>query len=178
MIPAVVLCAMALLDGALAGFRAVAGRDAHIVKEPLLRRGVRRGVGCGVGELVVIAVMLLALLLGSPDAERLFGEMVDAGRRMLVVFVPYTVIVLSALGAYAVPNLELRCLATVVVLGPLTMVRSAVLLAGAAAAAWTAPGAVQVVAFATVAVVLLAEAFLHRWATTIPPAGLPATAAS
>ena len=53
------------------------------------------------------------------------------------------------------------------VLGPLTMVRTAVLLAGALAAAWTAPPVVQVAAFVTVAVIVLAEALLHRWAAAV-----------
>lgn len=176
MIEAVVLCGMALLDASLAGFRSVAGRDAHIDKRALFHRWIVRGAAVGAGGLVVIALLLGALLARSGDRAVLYGDMLDAGHRMLAVFVPYTLIVLAALVAYAVPNLEIRCLATAVVLGPLTMARAAVLLVGALAAAWTAPPEVQVAAFAVVAVVLLVEAILHRWAESVPAAGLAAVA--
>ena len=172
MIQAVVLCAMAVLDASLAGFRSIAGRDAHVDKRGLFRRWCLRGAGVGVAALCIIGLMLLALLARADDHALLFEEMLAAGGRMLMVFAPYTLVVLAALAAYAVPNLEVRCLATVTVLGPLTMARSVVLLAGAFAAAWTAPPAVQVAAFTTIAVVLLAEAMLHRWAAETPPAGV------
>ena len=41
-----------------------------------------------------------------------------------------------------------------------------------ATVAGTAPPAVQVAAFATIAVVLVAEAMLHRWAAGTAPAGV------
>lgn len=173
MIEATVLCLMALLDAALGGFRAIAGRDAHLSKRGLFRRWASRGAAVGAAGLVVIGAVLVTILVRSEDQAVVYEDMLTAGHRMLAVFVPYTIIVLAALAAYAIPNLEIRCLATAAVLGPLTMARSGVLLAGALAAAWTATPSVQVAAFMTIAVVLLAEAILHRWAQAVPPAGLP-----
>lgn len=167
MTQAVVLCAMAVLDVSLAGVRSIAGRDAHIAKGSLFRRWTLRGAVGGIGALGIIGAMLVTLLARAADQAVLYDDLIAAGTRMLVVFVPYTLVVLLALAAYAVPNLEARCLALVIVLGPLTMARTAVLLAGALAAAWTAPPVVQVAAFATVAVIVLAEALLHRWAAVV-----------
>jgi hypothetical protein len=135
-----------------------------------------RGAGVGTAELAVIATMLLSLLVRSEEQAALFDDMIAAGTRMLAVFVPYTLVVLAALVAYAAPNFEIRCLATVVVLGPLTMARAVVLLLGAAAASWTAPPPVRVAAFATIAIVLVGEVALHRWARSIPPLGEPVAA--
>jgi len=161
---AAILCAMAVLDVSLAGVRSIAGRDAHIDKGALFRRWTFRGAVVGVGALVAIAAMLVTALARAEDQAMLYDDLIAAGTRMLAVFVPFTLVLLVALVAYVVPNLEARCLALVIVLGPLTMARAGVLLTGAFAAAWTAPPVVQVAAFATVAIVVLAEALLHRWA--------------
>jgi hypothetical protein len=169
---AAVLCAMAVLDAALVGFRSIAGRDAHLDARAVITRWMIRGALAGVAALIVVGLLLGALLVtaGNPGAR--YHDLVAAGTRMLVVYVPYTVAVLLALVVYAVPVLDLRCLATTIVLGPLTLVRPAVMLAGAGAAAWHAPGGVQIAAFATVAIVLTFEASLQRSARRTPLAGV------
>lgn len=167
MTQAAILCAMAVLDVSLAGVRSIAGRDAHIDKGALFRRWTLRGAVGGVVALVVIAAMLVTLLARADDQAMLYDDLIAAGTRMLAVFVPFTLVALVAMAAYVVPNLEARCLALVIVLGPLTMARAAVLLAGALAAAWTAPPVVQVAAFVAVAIVVLAESLLHRWAAAV-----------
>jgi hypothetical protein len=169
---AAVLSAMAVLDAALVGFRAVVGRDAHLDPRALITRWMIRGALAGVAALIVAGLLLGTLLATADDPGARYEDLVTAGTRMLLVYVPYTVIVLVALAGYAVPVLDLRCLATTIVLGPLTLARPAVMALGAGAAAWHAPVTVQIAAFATVGILLAVEASVHRSARRIPPAGV------
>jgi hypothetical protein len=52
---------------------------------------------------------------------------------MLYVYAPYSVLVILALALYLIPKTDSRSLATVVVLGPFTMLRPYVFLLGLAA---------------------------------------------
>ncbi|MCX5206508.1 hypothetical protein OG897_34520 [Streptomyces sp. NBC_00237] len=163
------LAALALVDAAFAGFRAYAGRDGRIRKTRPTLKATRRGLVVGALTLTATsAVALAALLLGThttPDAR--YAELEAAAGRMLLVYAPYTVIVAASLACYLWGPLRASTLAVVIGLGPLTLVRPLVVLAGAVAAAW---GSLPAAAVATAASagVLLVEPLTHRRWYTAP----------
>jgi len=125
------LALLAIVDAAFAGFRAAAGRNARIFKREYYARSLLHGALFGVA--LVFALGALTLLLLAPSAEPMtrYAELVSVGQRMLWVFVPYAVLVLSALVLYLVSSHELRAFATVAILGPFTLLRPWVVVGGA-----------------------------------------------
>jgi hypothetical protein len=135
--PALLLGILCLTDAAFAGYRDVAGRDARIFKAELHRRAVRRGLRAG---LVVGALVLAASLVAiAPSPATRFAELEVTARSMLPVLAVYATLVLAALGLWAAADAELRTLASVIVLGPFTLLRPWVIVLAAALGAWNAP---------------------------------------
>jgi hypothetical protein len=166
-IPAL-LCVLAVVDATFAGFRAAAGRDARIFKRAYYRRALGIGAAAGLAEVGLLAALTGAATFASGDAAALYAELLAIGARMLHVILAYAVLVLGALALYATARLELRTLATVTVLGPLTLIRPLVVVA---ATAWgVAVGCSTLAVLLTVvssATVLLVGWFLDRaWGLT------------
>lgn len=170
------LLVLALLDGAFCGFRSAHGRDGRVhVPGARLRSQLH---GAAVTAAVLVPVVVLAALdvaarPGSLDAyER-------AGAAMLAVYVPYAVVVLLAVGAYALLDWRHRFLATAVVLGPGTFLRPAVAVAGGLLGLRAASdGRVGALAVASIVAVLVVEPLLdQRWRRHAPELALvgPAT---
>ncbi len=156
---AVILCTMALVDGALAGFRAWAGRDGRVVKhQDRLRAGVRGAMAAAVA-LLVIAAVLLSIMAAT---EVTYDELADAGNRMAIAYAPFCVAVALGFLGYFSASLESQALSTVIILGPATFLRPLVILAGAIYAAWGASAWVVVGAFSAVVVVLAVEPIVGR----------------
>lgn len=132
MIPTL-LALLAIVDVAFAGFRAAAGRDAHIDKRAYYRRAMASGALAGVGLVAALSAITVVLLLASGEAAALYAELLTIGARMLVILLGYALLVLGALALYAAPQLTLRVLATVTILGPFTLLRP---LAIVAATVW------------------------------------------
>jgi hypothetical protein len=86
---------------------------------------------------------------------------------MLTIYLPYGVLVLRALGVYALLNWRLGYLASALILGPFTLARPAIAAAGAAYVATTAPGmAGKLTPILAVAVILTVEPLAGRlWYT-------------
>jgi hypothetical protein len=162
---ALLLAALALVDAAFAGFRAYAGRDGRIRKTGPTLVATRRGLAIGVLSLTATsAVALAALLFGThatPDAR--YAELDAAAGRMLLVFAPYTVVVAASLACYLWGPFRASTLAVVVGLGPLTLVRPLVVLAGAVAAAWGSLPAAAVATAASAGVLLVENLTHRRW---------------
>lgn len=138
MIPSL-LALLAILDATFAGFRAAAGRNAHIHKYTYYRRALLRGAGSGAILVTALAATTVIALLLTAAPATLYAELLTIGARMLQVFLGYTLLVLAALALYATARPELRILATVAILGPFTLVRPLVV---AGATIWgIAPGA-------------------------------------
>lgn len=137
MIPAL-LVALALVDSMFCGFRDGAGRYLPIDKRAYHRRAVARGLGAGIVAVLGLGALAAVLILTAPDPAGLYSAMCTAGERMVWVYGAYATLVLVALVAYLIPNIDVSVLATVVILGPFTMVRPYVIWAGALWAAWTA----------------------------------------
>lgn len=128
---ALALCILGLLDGTLMGFRAAAGRDGLVRKRDYYTRAIVRGAS--LATLAVIGLVLVAMaLLALSGSTALWADFNDAGRWLLYAYVPYAALALGALAVYALPVTDLRALATVLVLGPFTMARPWVVVAGLA----------------------------------------------
>ena len=123
---------LALLDGAFAGFRSSAGRTGLIDHRAADRLAARRGCLLACALLTPVAAAACAQWwLGRDDAA-----LTRAGLAMLMVYVPYGLIVLLALGCYSVLGWRQRYLATAVVLGPFTLARPVVAVLGGVAGAY------------------------------------------
>jgi hypothetical protein len=132
-IPAL-LVALALVDAMFCGFRDAAGRRLHIDKRAYYRAAIRRGILAGILAVLILGALAAALLMAASDPAALYATMTEAGRWMVWIYGAYAALVLVALLAYLVPDSDVSTLATVVILGPFTMLRPWVIWAGAAAA--------------------------------------------
>jgi hypothetical protein len=121
---------LALLDGLLCGLRASMGRCALIRKSTYYRRAAFHGIAGAqiISTLALIALMLVATTSSNRTAVR--GDLEEAARRMLWVFVPYALLVLSNLSLRLVPSNDIRSATSVFMLGPLTAIRPLVMIAG------------------------------------------------
>ncbi len=169
----VFLVAVALLDAALAGFRAAAGRSALIRKSRYNLAAAARGAACSCLLLLGLATGLGWYLAASRNQPTAFAALVGAGGRMSLVYLPYAAVVLVSLAGYFTLPLRASSWTILVGLGPLTLLRPAVAIAGGAAAIWHSTGpAVAVVAALAVAGVLAIEPAVHwRWyrGVRLPP---------
>src|SRR5258708_16703451 len=135
MLSALLLYALATVDGALVGYRVASGRSALVDKGSYYWRSILRGallVQPAIGVAVFVAVLLL---LVASDSGRLTLELVGMCQRMLQVYVPYAVVVLVMVALRAVPSTDLRVATSVTVLGPATALRPYVMVAGVLLAA-------------------------------------------
>jgi hypothetical protein len=127
---AAALLALAVLDGAFAGFRSSAGRTGLISHRRHDRQAARRGAG--------LACVLLSpsIAIACAGAVLRPGRLADydrAGTAMLAVYGPYALLVLAALACYVTLNWQLKYLASALVLGPFTLLRPIIAIMGAAA---------------------------------------------
>lgn len=137
MIPSL-LVALALVDAMFCGFRDAAGRNLAIDKRAYFRRAIARGLAAGALAVVLLAAFAALLITTAPVPAAVYSDMISAGATMVWIFATYATLVFAALLAYLVPSTDVSTLATVIVLGPFTMLRPWVVAAGAIAAALTA----------------------------------------
>lgn len=153
------LYVLAVTDWAFAGYRHAAGRDGRIEKGAYYRRAVAVAVLLGHAPIAMVAGAVLILCAAGAE----WSAFVAAGTAMVWVYGVYAAIVLLAFVPYLFGHLEIRTLATVSVFGPLTLLRPAVIVAGAVLATWTVREvSVAVAAALAVACHLLAEPPLAR----------------
>ena len=159
----VALLVLAITDAAFCGYRDAAGRNPLIRKAGFYRRALRRGIGLGFANAVLAAILFGALLASSRDPGALWADCAAAAASLLWVVVPYATIVLVALGGWTAAEQDVRTLASVVLLGPLSLARPFVILGGAAVAIAARPSlAIMVLALATAALQLAAGPLLAR----------------
>lgn len=170
-LPAVALYLLACLDGAFAGFRSAAGRNPRLFKGAWHRRHMLRGLGYSqLAALVVVAFTAAT----TPDVNSLqYGILA-----MLQVYSIYGGAALLALAVYLLPHPDISSLATVLVLGPLTLLRVPVIVAGAGwAVLQTRDLPTAACATVAAAVMVLAEPVLslqwRRWSPLPAPDAPP-----
>ncbi|MEV0570283.1 oxidoreductase [Dactylosporangium sp. NPDC050588] len=160
---AAVLVAIALVDAALAGFRAATGRNGRIRKRAFYRTAMRRGLVAGAAVLGGLTVVLGAVLVTAPDPGTRYAELARTGSAMLWIIGPFAAVVLVTLAGYAVLPRRPATFLILLGLGPLTLLRPWVTVAAGATAAWTAPNApAAACAVLAVAGVLTVEPLVHR----------------
>lgn len=127
----VTLAALHVFDAACAGFRDAAGRDGRIDKRTYYARAVRRGAAVGVVIVVVMGCAMTRLLQRSDDPLLLGRELcyaaIAAGD---YVYVPYATVIGGALLLRGVASVDGRSLLSVLIFGPLLLLRPVVALAG------------------------------------------------
>ncbi len=122
---------LALLDGLLCGARVSMGRCALIHKRRYYLRNALHGM---IGAQVISMIALLALLLAvrfSGHRGELRADLQAAAGRMLWVFVPYAIAVVGSLLLRLIPSTDVRSATSVFALGPLSAIRSLVMIVGA-----------------------------------------------
>lgn len=125
-----ILYLLALLDGLLCGGRVSMGRCALIHKRIYYLRALVRGLLAA--QLISTVALLALLVVGTFSSHRgeLRTDLEAAAGRMIQVFVPYAFAVLGSLAFRLVPSTDLRSATSVMALGPLTAMRSPVMIAG------------------------------------------------
>lgn len=157
------LAAIALMDGAFAGFRAATGRNARIDKRAYDRRAARRGLAAAAVALLVTSAVLLTGLLLAADAGQTYTALVHAGARMLALLLPFVAVAFLSLAAYWLLPMRASTFVILLGLGPFTLARPAVTLAASAlAVTGSDAGLVWVGATFACAGVLLVEPWVHR----------------
>jgi hypothetical protein len=151
---AAALCLLAILDGLLVGFRAAAGRDGRIDKREYYQRAMAFGAGYAAVAVTLFAALAACLVLVNDQPRALWSAFQAAGARALWVFSPYAVVALTAIVAWLVSPRG-RTLSTIVVLGPFTLARPLVILAGLIAGAAFAPSPALLALCGVIAAVML-----------------------
>jgi hypothetical protein len=171
------LLTIAALDGAFAGFRASVGRTGLIRHRTQDRQAARSGLNLLVTLLLPAAAVVAVDLLAHPARVATYRH---AGHAMLEVCLPYGLLVLLALAGYLTLSWRRRFLASALLLGPLTLIRPLVAIAGGAAACWTTHDVtVTLVALLATCAVLLVESLTGRsyvrQTHRLPPPRAPAS---
>lgn len=128
LLPAIGLAVIASWDGAFGGFRAGAGRHGLVRHGAIARRDGATGLAI---FLVLLAPLVIMVGADTEHSQRWAA----ASWRMMMVLGPYAVVALLALAVYVTMPWRLSYLVSAVILGPFTLVRPLVAVAGAIAAA-------------------------------------------
>lgn len=133
----VLLALLAITDASFCGFRVATGRDARIFKADFYRYAIRRGMGRGLFTTAMVGCAIAGACLFTPG---LFAQLLVCAQALLWVLLPYATLTLMGMGVWAAAEADARTLASVVVLGPFTLIRPWVIAAAAVLGAWKAPG--------------------------------------
>ncbi|MEW5353939.1 hypothetical protein [Streptomyces sp. 16-176A] len=123
MAPAIPLVLLGLTDAAFSGFHAYADTDARIRKQRAVARAALRGLAVGGVLLLAPTLTAVLLLLTARDPARIYGLLSAGGLGYLLPLAVYAAAVLLSLAAYFALPFRGSTLATVVGLGPLTLLR-------------------------------------------------------
>jgi hypothetical protein len=148
---AILLAVLAMFDALLAGFRGAAGRDGLIDKRAYFRAAIKRAA---LHAAVLIAINIVVAAVIVMVAPGTWVELVRAGTICVWIFGGFASLTLVAIALWFAPDPEVQLLATIIVLGPLTLARPIVIAGGLAIAA-NATGNVGVWIVAAVAAVTM-----------------------
>ena len=140
MIVAALLVVLALFDVLLSGFRAAAGRDGRIGKGPYYRAAIARAGWSGLGLVAINAALVGALVTTAGEPAVAWEDLQGAGARAIEVFAVFATLTLVAILFWFAPFRELRIVPTLLVLGPMTLIRPWVVIGGLL---WAAAGSTR-----------------------------------
>jgi hypothetical protein len=163
-----ILYLLALLDGVLCGLRAAMGRNALIGKTWYYVRATIRGlIGAQIVATLALGALIIVALI-SPNLAELRLDLESAAERMLRIFLPYAALVLGSLAMRGIPSTDIRSATSVFLLGPLTAIRPAMMVAGVGygiLGSWLVE--TRVLGVIILALMLFLEYFLNRWMARI-----------
>jgi hypothetical protein len=142
-------------------------RDARllrrIAKGDYYRRALAHGAAAALLIVAAHAALAAALVASAADPAGAWQELLRAGRDCVAVFGTFATLTSIAIAFWFAPSRELRLLPTLLVLGPLTLVRPLVIVSGLAFAAIRTPTPrVWAIALAAAASMLALESLLGR----------------
>ena len=133
------LYALATLDATVSGYSAAAGRSALIFKGSHYRKSMLRGFVFGqIAAAISLSLILLAARSAS-DPEAFRADLLRVWMRMLQVYIPFALMILTAFAFRLIPSVDVRCLTSTLVFGPLAGIRPLVGIAGLIWGVWAAP---------------------------------------
>ena len=124
------LYVLATIDATTSGYAAAAGRNALIRKGPHYRTALWRGFVLGQIAAAISLSLILAALQMAPDPAAFRADLVRVWVRMLQIYVPFAVVILTAFAFRLVPSVDVRCMTSTLVFGPLSGIRPLVGIAG------------------------------------------------
>ena len=124
------LYVLATLDATVSGYSAAAGRSALIFKGPHYRRSMLRGFVFGQIAAAISLSLILLAVRSAPDPEAFRADLLRVWMRMLQVYVPFALMILTAFAFRLIPSVDVRCLTSTLVFGPLAGIRPLVGIAG------------------------------------------------
>lgn len=163
MLIALVLVVLAMFDLMLAGFRSAAGREGRLEKTAYFRAAIARGAWFAFAIVGAHIALAAVLVLTSASRGATWLELVAAGAVASYVLGGFATLTLFALLLWLSPIVEYRLLASILVLGPLTLVRPFVIIGALVAACLvTREPRVWIVAASAGICMLAAERVLAR----------------
>ncbi|MFT3710456.1 MAG: hypothetical protein QM817_22765 [Archangium sp.] len=115
------LAVLCFIDGTLCGFRAAAGRNPRIFMWHYYRAAFARGAKFALAILALFALVSFAAVRVGGD--ELWTSMLVSATAMVEVYGVFATLTLIALGLYLVGSFDFGVLASVLVLGPFTLLR-------------------------------------------------------
>jgi len=154
------LITMAIIDAGFAGFRDGAGRNPLLHKMRYVLVSWIKGALVGVVVVAALVVFAVVSMEISADPNELWEAYQSLGARMSAVYGAYATLAILGLVIYASPRPEVSSLITVLILGPFTLIRVPVIVAGVSWALLAAPRP-ETIAFAVL--IALGMGGLEQW---------------
>jgi hypothetical protein len=149
----VTLWFLATVDSACIGYRVAAGRNALIRKRQYYRGAMLRGALAGQAAIAVALAFITMFLSTTADRGRLIADFQSAGIAMLKIYLPYAGVIAIGFAFRLVPSVDVRCLTSTLIFGPLVLVRPVVAILGGIAAVAASPR--QEIAILTCAILIM-----------------------
>lgn len=127
---------LAFIDGTLCGFRSAAGRNPRIFMWHYYRASLGRGAAFAAVILFGFSAIAAGLALLGPEGT--WASMLESATVLVHIYGAFATLTLIALGLYLVGSFDFGVLASVLVLGPFTLLRPWTIMFGAIYAAATA----------------------------------------
>lgn len=124
------LYVLATIDSIAAGYSAAAGRSALILKRPHYQKAMLRGFLLGQIAAAITLSLVFAFMNAAPDRAAFRADLVRVWARMLQVYLPFALVILTALAFRLIPSVDVRCLTSTLVFGPLAGIRPLVGIVG------------------------------------------------
>jgi hypothetical protein len=124
------LYVLATIDSIAAGYSSAAGRNALILKGPHYRKSMLRGFLLGQVAAAISLSLVFAFMNAAPDRAAFRADLVRVWVRMLQIYLPFAAVILTALAIRLIPSVDVRCLTSTLVFGPLAGIRPLVGIAG------------------------------------------------